>query len=110
MAKSVSGTDCLKKLLKASQDMKAIRFHCNNLIAKDEERLVDVKTTTRGDCTKGPDNHVDLIAGCPLFCRIPLKARKQPLKISLRQNDKLPSLAEFGDLKICLSDQHKNPT
>ena len=56
--------------------MKAIRFHCNYLITRDVDRLIDIKVASRGDATRGPDNVVDLIKNCPLFCRISLKGRK----------------------------------
>ena len=76
MSKSMAGVDCQAKLIRASQDMKAIRFHCHNLVSRDEDRLHDIKVTSRGDATRGPDNKMDLIKNCPLFCRIHVKGRK----------------------------------
>lgn len=68
--------DCSAKLRKASEDMKAIRFHCHNLVARDVDRLVDLKAAAKGDGGKGPENAVDLIQGGQVFCSVALKGRK----------------------------------
>ena len=73
--------DCATRLKKAHQAIKAIKFHCHNVVARDVDKIVDIKAASRGDGGKGPDNSVDLIQGCQIFCRVSLKGRKQPLKL-----------------------------
>ena len=76
--------DCAVRLKKASQAIKTIQFHCHNLVARDVDRIVDIKTSTRGDGGRGPENVIDLVQGCQLFCRVGLKGRKQPIRLFIR--------------------------
>ena len=50
-------------------------------MATDQEKLIDLKTSSKGDGSRYEATNVDIIENCTVYCRIRVQDRKGPLKV-----------------------------
>ena len=72
------------RLMKMVNELKTIRYKCNNTIARDQDRITVIRTNGASGY-KGPSVNLDVVPNCLVVCRVNLEGRKAPLRLNIAQ-------------------------
>ena len=75
--------NCDEKLSNAQKQIKVMKFECQNIIADESEKYINIEAPSFHDANmRGPETKVDIIQNCKVVLKIDVKGRKVPLKLN----------------------------